>query len=344
MRHIFILPIIVSFLFLPFLSFNQCSETFGIPLIDYSNEATRIGQSFTMSSCADNHFASIRLTSAGNNADVTFRIYEGSGFGGNLIHTQTGISISIGINTITLDANVPFVMGNTYTFSLEIGGGIFQLSQTTAVLGSNLYTGGTYFDADGNSVNNVDLNFAVTAQNIFPVELIDWQAKPQDAGILLSWRTLTETDNAGFEIQHSSNGMDWKHLGFVDGQGHSTALQNYQFMDRAPSAQNYYRLIQYDYDGQTEIFPIIEMTYESGSEWQVYPNPLPQGHLLSIRNLRSQAATQLQVLDWTGRIVAEQAIPTASADVALPKHLPKGSYIIRIRVNDRWESERIILQ
>jgi hypothetical protein len=90
-----------------------------------------------------------------------------------------------------------------------------------------------------------------------PVELIDFSAKQSDESITLDWRTASEENNAGFEIQRKTEASDWISIGYVDGKGTTSQVQSYQYIDRKPiPGQNYYRLKQMDFDGQFEFSPI----------------------------------------------------------------------------------------
>jgi hypothetical protein len=86
-----------------------------------------------------------------------------------------------------------------------------------------------------------------------PIELAEFKgAKIDERTNLLTWRTASESDNRGFEVQRSSNGTDWRPLGFVPGSGTSTSPQHYDFYDNDPAfGMNYYRLRQMDFDGNT---------------------------------------------------------------------------------------------
>ena len=67
-----------------------------------------------------------------------------------------------------------------------------------------------------------------------PVELLSFIAEKGEDRILLRWKTGTETNNKGFEIQRSENrdqsavgGSEWKIIGYVEGNGTTTESHNY---------------------------------------------------------------------------------------------------------------------
>ncbi|MCU0442088.1 MAG: PKD domain-containing protein [Bacteroidia bacterium] len=67
----------------------------------------------------------------------------------------------------------------------------------------------------------------------------------------ISWRTLTESDNAGFEVQRLDQATQlFNPLGFVKGKGNTRVMQSYQFIDNnaLPTAMQY-RIKQMDFNG-----------------------------------------------------------------------------------------------
>jgi choice-of-anchor B domain-containing protein len=109
-----------------------------------------------------------------------------------------------------------------------------------------------------------------------PVELTSFTAAKSKGNVILNWSTATETNNLGFEIQRKSEG-DYRTIGFVDGHGTTTEIQNYSFADRNPGTGLYhYRLKQIDFDGTTEFSAEIEVEFFKPSKFELkqnYPNP-----------------------------------------------------------------------
>ncbi len=82
-----------------------------------------------------------------------------------------------------------------------------------------------------------------------PVELAAFSATVSNGDVMLNWQTITETNNKGFEIQRSSED-GFTSVGYVDGSGTTTEIQNYSFVDRRVNpGEYYYRLKQIDFDG-----------------------------------------------------------------------------------------------
>ena len=111
-----------------------------------------------------------------------------------------------------------------------------------------------------------------------PVELTVFYAVKQEKGILLKWITATELNNLGWEIQRLHANSRWANIGFVKGEGNSSAMRYYNYLDKDNlSGIVQYRLKQIDYDGTVSFSNIIEI--EAGNIpddyklSQNYPNP-----------------------------------------------------------------------
>ena len=109
----------------------------------------------------------------------------------------------------------------------------------------------------GNITGNIYGEGTQCGQLPLPVELISFTAKVKEYKVILEWRTETEVDNYGFDVQRSVIGVqnsEWIKLGFVEGHGNSNSPKQYSFTDKNPfgGSKFKYRLKQIDTDGQFE--------------------------------------------------------------------------------------------
>jgi hypothetical protein len=74
-------------------------------------------------------------------------------------------------------------------------------------------------------------NFIVYGTYIIPVELTSFSASVNENNVTLNWVTASEINNHGFEIQRSSNG-EFVTVGFAEGHGTTTEVQNYTYTDK----------------------------------------------------------------------------------------------------------------
>ena len=134
----------------------------------------------------------------------------------------------------------------------------------------------------------------------------DVVARVDGQTVTLSWRTLSETNNAGFEVERKLNGA-FVSAGFVPGAGTSLSTQRYSFKieDLLPG-RHVFRLKQVDFDGRfeysAELSALITMQggYQLG---EVYPNPMnPQARFTL--TLSREQHVGIRVFDMLGRQVS----------------------------------------
>ncbi|XOV67868.1 MAG: lamin tail domain-containing protein [Fluviicola sp.] len=87
-----------------------------------------------------------------------------------------------------------------------------------------------------------------------PVQLAYFDADCDKNIPLLTWQTVTETNNDYFAIEYSADGYNFQTLAEIDGAGTTTAPQFYQFrVESIELNQGYFRLRQVDFDGTEDI-------------------------------------------------------------------------------------------
>ncbi len=112
---------------------------------------------------------------------------------------------------------------------------------------------------------------------VVPVELVSFNASISGTDVNLTWKTATETNNKGFQIERKSGSGKYENVSFINGNGTTTAPQQYSYTDKDLSAGSYtYRLKQVDFDGSYYYSSEVEVDLNSPAEFameQNYPNP-----------------------------------------------------------------------
>jgi len=195
---------------------------------------------------------------------------------------------------------------------------------------------------DGNTTDNVASSYTCTSEAInLPVELIGFTATKEDKTSLLEWSTATEINNSHFVIERSEDGSRFEEIGIVEGNGTTTALSNYSFVDEAPfSGKNYYRLNQYDFDGKSDLseIRIVEFT-KRGSTISIYPNPVVD--FVKITDTEDNA--RLEVYNMSGKLAYERNI--VEGDVIHTHDFSAGTYIFQVvdASGNKLHAEKIIV-
>ena len=173
------------------------------------------------------------------------------------------------------------------------------------------------------------VNFELGAP--LPIDLLNLRAEAQEQEIKVSWTTASETNNDFFTVERSKNGNDFEPIGKVDGNGTTTELSNYFYIDQNPdSGINYYRLLQTDFDGKTSSSSIVNATLKGDRFYNIYPSKV--NNFITIEKTeKTNEDLVVSIQDLNGRIF--QTVEFDSSDQKMEirlKELPAGNYFLTI--------------
>jgi hypothetical protein len=183
------------------------------------------------------------------------------------------ISPALGtVNSITGNANI--IAGTTEGYSItSVSGsptyqwdyldGPFSLwvngvsSTNTASIPwpQNSTTGAQVRVTVSNSCGSEQRILSITVEGALPVELLYFVGKELSNTNLLEWSTASEYNSDYFLVEVSKDGENWNTVSHVDAAMNSNQKLNYStyhyFND---NIYHYYRLLQYDFDGQSKAY------------------------------------------------------------------------------------------
>lgn len=187
-----------------------------------------------------------------------------------------------------------------------------------------------------------------------PVELSSFTASVKSKSVELIWKTATEKNNLGFDIERSSillgKPQNWYKVGFVQGSGSSTLPKEYNFVDKnITSGKYFYRLKQLDYDGNYEYSKEIEVDLGMPTEFslaQNYPNPFNPVTIISWQ-LAVGSEVSLEVYNVLGKKVAalvnEKEEPGTYTIEFSGVGLASGTYFYRLQAGGLVQTKKFIL-
>ena len=168
----------------------------------------------------------------------------------------------------------------------------------------------------------------VNSLNPLPVELISFESKCINNQTVLHWTTGAEINNAHFEIQHSTDGAQWKSIDTVQGAGNSSVKINYEHPVKINSNQdiNYYRLKQVDYDG-TYAHSKVKFCSCGVGRFEItnlYPNP-SNGEVNIVLNSTEGGTLILTIYDALGKLIINNVLTIQEGNNVINNVIQGGS-------------------
>ncbi len=145
----------------------------------------------------------------------------------------------------------------------------------------------------------------IYSPEIIPVELASFEAKAENNKVNITWKTATETNNKGFEIERKNN-TDWETITFIGGKGSTTNISSYSYTDQVNVVGKYiYRLKQIDFDGTVNYSNEVEVLVQPSefSLSQNYPNPFNPSTTIKF-TLAAKGQVIIKVFSINGQEVA----------------------------------------
>ena len=185
-----------------------------------------------------------------------------------------------------------------------------------------------------------DVTNAFQIQGALPVEWLEFTASLQNKrDALLQWKTATETNNAGFEVEMSSESADaFKKAGFVG----ASPEHFYQFTIPAlEDGEYYFRLKQIDQNGAISYSPIRSLQIgKQQTTLSVFPNPA-QNELNVLLPAGAQTEVKLEIINQVGQVLrtlvigdGRELLPIDIAD------LPAGVYVLYCHAGEQTQEVR----
>jgi hypothetical protein len=303
------------------------------------------------------------LTLISNNiAGVTWiidpAVNEGGFLNYNIYNAQAGYNLNCVANTEILAMELAFIGGPPGLFPnaanlITLGDGgtlnthLFYCTGTINSNGQDLYyardanvvvaNGDSYFPTifeptgpTGTFTSFARLVSSILLTGVLPVTFSNYNVKCNDKGALLTWETAFEQNSDKFEIQRSTNNVDWAIIDYVIAAGNSDIQRNYQYLDLKGGAA-FYRIRQVDKDGRFS-YTAIKQTNCKVSQFDVSLYPVPANDKLTVVIKSDQAVrTELQIVDISGRIVSRTVTQINNGNnnfVLNVSELPGGQYLL----------------
>lgn len=238
----------------------------------------------------------------------------------------------------------PFVVADLSSSDIELilnGGSVGINTWTAGTFGSDFYAEYQVAGFSGGGGGGASGGAAL------PVELTSFTAQAEGNTNVLNWETATEENNSHFEVERSTNGVEFEKIGQVEGNGTTVEESNYNFVDETPTIVSYYRLRQVDFDGNFAYSNVVVVKREIGNN-NVVMFPVPVQDRLTVQySATANEEMTITVIDATGRIVVTKAVTAIQGENQFNlnlNELPSGSYFVRLQSDNSNIIRTIIKQ
>ena len=187
-----------------------------------------------------------------------------------------------------------------------------------------------------------------------PVELASFHARLSNEAATLKWTTASETNNAGFAVQHRSDTTGhWDKLGFVESKatgGTTTEAQEYQYRTgQLDIGTHQFRIRQVDVDGTAHFSDPIAVKFHMEEAYRLtsYPNPVSGQATIKVASRKKQEV-RIALYDVLGRRVAtlhDGPVPAQETETitldARKEGLSSGTYFLRLVGEEGTRTSRL---
>ncbi|MBO4874490.1 MAG: InlB B-repeat-containing protein [Bacteroidales bacterium] len=183
---------------------------------------------------------------------------------------------------------------------------------------------------------------------ILPIELTSFSATCDGRSSHVMWTTATEKNNDYFSLERSDDAINFVEIARIAGAGNSIEPLSYSYTDYGVyGGDNYYRLVQVDYDGtRTASEIIVTNCVEASGEPEVlaYPNPFNSDLTVELENFGDRPAS-IEVYDVLGRLVYVEKADAPQNSYQTVLHLDglsNSTYTVRVSTSDFVINQKVV--
>ena len=186
------------------------------------------------------------------------------------------------------------------------------------------------------------------ANNPLPITLSEFSAAKDGNKTKLTWSTLTETNNKGFNIQRSLDAKSWETIHYVSGVGNASIKTNYSAIDESPiKGTNFYRLEQMDLDGKKSYSTVVSVRFADKESvgLSFFPNPTKDKVVIIIDKIESNKAN-LEIINMQGKVLKTISLTDQQSNSNLlvdVNNFSKGMYLIKLNNGSTIKTSKLII-
>jgi surface protein len=164
-----------------------------------------------------------------------------------------------------------------------------------------------------------------------PVTWLDFTGQFAKNKVVLNWKTASEQNNAGFDVERSADGRSWSKIGFIPGKINSAVVTPYSYTDLLPlKGLSYYRLKQIDLDKNFSYSRIVQINSVTTDEVSIWPNPVTNMLNIGINERYRNEKLYLTVTDMKGTVLVSRTVTHGNSAISTAGW-SKALYVVTLR-------------
>ncbi len=197
--------------------------------------------------------------------------------------------------------------------------------------------------ATGTNGCTLSKDVTVTVSCALPITIVSLTGAKEGTHNILRWTTATESNNNGFEVQRSTDGIHYSAIGYVQSVatgGNSSSNLSYLFTDNSfTGTVQYYRLRQVDNDNTSHISSVVvirDVNPIALSITELYPNPASSFINVVISAPTSDKVTAI-ITDVLGNTILQKQLAVEKGNNVVSfniAQLASGTYFVKLICNN----------
>lgn len=194
-------------------------------------------------------------------------------------------------------------------------------------------------------------NFAYIAPiSTLPVKLTAFTASLAKEKVNLKWETASEINVSHFQLERSTDGVNFSQAAMVFSYGAADTKANYTYSDNVAFFQVpvvYYRLRSVDIDGKSDISEtrIIRLSKDQANSISLltYPNPVMNELRVTVPNNWQNKQTVFELFNANGQIACRKATTGSNQTETInTSNLAPGFYVVRVSCDGQTAQQKIV--
>jgi hypothetical protein len=172
-----------------------------------------------------------------------------------------------------------------------------------------------------------------------PVVWKEFTANRKEDQVALNFSVSQQINNREFDIERSTDGVDYTSIKTIAGEGNSNVPKTYRYTDNIAAFAGvsnilYYRIKQTDFNGDYSYSIIRKVDLDLLNEEEVTPikiYPIPTKDMITIAGLTTEQTSTIAIYNYSGAMVKELAVEAGVKEVSLDlSDVPDGYYVLAL--------------